>query len=119
LLTLVATAVRWALVDSFRHYCGPYGIAAHTTLAPADTVGTGLLDRGDQTDQREWWNHLHEQIHRLPESEAEVCRLVWFSDLTVVDAATKLGVSRKTAQRRLDRARARLRQAIGDECPPA
>jgi RNA polymerase sigma-70 factor (ECF subfamily) len=56
-------------------------------------------------------------IESLPEDEREVFDLVGIQGVTIPEAATVVGVSQKTVQRRLHRARALLAEQLADLCP--
>jgi RNA polymerase sigma-70 factor (ECF subfamily) len=56
-------------------------------------------------------------IERLPEDEREVFDLVGIQGLTHAEAATVVGVSEKTVQRRLNRARLLLAERLADLRP--
>ena len=56
-------------------------------------------------------------IGELPEDEREVFDLVRIQGMTQVEAAEVLGVSKKTVQRRLDRALLTLSEALDDLRP--
>ena len=58
-----------------------------------------------------------EAIERLPEDEREVFDLVGIQGLTAPEAATVVGASERTVQRRLHRARALLAEHLADLCP--
>ena len=58
-----------------------------------------------------------EAIEGLPEDEREVFDLVGIQGLTHVEAATVVGVSEKTVQRRLNRARLLLAEQLADLRP--
>ena len=60
-----------------------------------------------------------EAIESLPEDEREVFDLVGIQGLTIPGAATVVGVSERTVQRRLHRARALLAEQLADLRPPA
>jgi RNA polymerase sigma-70 factor (ECF subfamily) len=71
------------------------------------------------------WRRMLEVIEGLPEDEREVFDLVGIQELTHAEAAKVIGVSEKTVQRRLNRARlllaerlADLRPATSDEAMP-
>jgi RNA polymerase sigma factor (sigma-70 family) len=57
-------------------------------------------------------------IEGLPEDEREVFELVGIQGLTHAEAATVVGVSQKTVQRRLHEARLLLAERLADLCPP-
>ena len=56
-------------------------------------------------------------IEELPDEEREVFDLVRIQGMTQVEAAEVLGVSKKTVQRRLDRALLILSEALDDLRP--
>src|SRR6516165_2041432 len=56
-------------------------------------------------------------IEGLPEDEREVFDLVGIQGLTHAEAAAVVGVSEKTVQRRLNRARLLLAERLADLCP--
>ena len=58
-----------------------------------------------------------EAIESLPEDEREVFDLVGIQGLTIPEAATVIGVSERTVQRRLHRARALLAEQLADLRP--
>jgi RNA polymerase sigma-70 factor (ECF subfamily) len=58
-------------------------------------------------------------IEGLPEEEREVFELIRIQGLTYPEAATVVGVSVKTVQRRLNRARLLLAEELADLCPGA
>ena len=58
-----------------------------------------------------------EAIEGLPEDEREVFDLVRIQGLTHAEAATVVGVSEKTVQRRLNRARLLLAEQLADLRP--
>jgi RNA polymerase sigma-70 factor (ECF subfamily) len=56
-------------------------------------------------------------IEGLPEDEREVFDLIRIQGLTRAEAAGVVGVSEKTVQRRLNRARLLLAERLADLCP--
>jgi RNA polymerase sigma factor (sigma-70 family) len=56
-------------------------------------------------------------IEGLPEEDREVFELVRIQGLAYAEAAAVVGVSVKTVQRRLNRARLLLAEALADLCP--
>jgi len=56
-------------------------------------------------------------IERLPEDERAIFDLVGIQGLTHAEAAAVVGVSEKTVQRRLNRARLLLAERLADLCP--
>ena len=72
-------------------------------------------DSGLSPDAR----RILEVIEGLPEDEREVFELVGIQGLTHAEAATVVGVSEKTVQRRLSEARLLLAERRADLRPPA
>src|SRR5262245_5244322 len=77
---------------------------------PASSSGSGLT-----MDAR----RMLEAIDGLPDEEREVFDLIRIQGLTYAEAATVVGVSSKTVQRRLNRSRLKLAEQPADICPLA
>jgi RNA polymerase sigma-70 factor (ECF subfamily) len=109
---LASQHTRWQLNDLARRLderpadaaLAESGVAA----APAST-GSSL-----SPDAR----RILEVIEGLPEDEREVFELVGIQGLTQAEAATVVGVSQKTVQRRLHEARLLLAERLADLRPP-
>lgn len=54
-------------------------------------------------------------LRRLPPRQAEIVVLIYFADLSHVDASALMGCSVETARTHLKRAKARLARALGDD----
>jgi RNA polymerase sigma-70 factor (ECF subfamily) len=78
--------------------------------APPSSMGSGLSPDG---------RRMLGAIEGLPESEREVFDLVGIQGLTHPEAAAVVGVSEKTVQRRLNRARLLLAERLADLRPAA
>ena len=76
--------------------------------APPSSTASGLSPDG---------RRILEVIEGLPEDEREVFDLVGIQGLTYAEAATVVGVSEKTVQRRLNRARFLLAERLADLRP--
>ena len=87
------------------------GVLAESGVAalPASTASGLSLDA----------RRILEVIEGLPEDEREVFELVGIQGLTHAEAATVVGVSQKTVQRRLSEARLLLAERLADMRPPA
>ena len=83
--------------------CRKPGVAA-----PPGSTGSGLTPDG---------RRMLEAIEGLPEDEREVFDLVGIQGLTHAEAAAVVGVSEKTVQRRLNRARLLLAERLADLRP--
>ena len=84
-------------------------LAESGVAAPPDSTGSGF-----SPDAR----RILEVIEGLPEDEREVFELVGIQGLTHAEAATVVGVSQKTVQRRLNEARLLLAERLADLRPP-
>jgi RNA polymerase sigma factor (sigma-70 family) len=96
-------------------------LARHLDESP---VPAALTDAGVVAQQSSVESHLSsdgrrilDAIDGLPESEREVFDLVGIQGLTHAEAAMVVGVSAKTVQRRLIRARLLLAERLADLCP--
>src|SRR6516162_11739191 len=104
--------MRWQLNDLARRLDQqPAAILPESGVAaPPDSTGSGLSPDG---------RRMLEAIEGVPEEEREVFDLVGIQGLTHPEAAAVLGVSEKTVQRRLHRARLLLAEQLADLRPAA
>jgi RNA polymerase sigma-70 factor (ECF subfamily) len=103
--------MRWQLNDLARRLDQRQAAAAlpeSGIAAPPASTASGLSPDG---------RRMLGAIERLPEEEREVFDLVGIQGLTHAEAATVVGVSEKTVQRRLNRARLLLAEQLADLCP--
>jgi RNA polymerase sigma-70 factor (ECF subfamily) len=108
---LATQHVRWELNDLARRLderTPPVEAREDAVPAPASS-GSGL-----SLDAR----RMQGVIDGLPEDEREVFELVGIQGLTHAQAATVVGVSQKTVQRRLSEARLLLAERLADLRPP-
>jgi RNA polymerase sigma-70 factor (ECF subfamily) len=103
--------IRWQLIDlAHRLDERPAAAALPESGVAASPASTAS---GLSPDAR----RMLEVIEGLPEDEREVFDLVGIQELTHAEAATVVGVSEKTVQRRLNRARALLAERLADLRP--
>jgi RNA polymerase sigma factor (sigma-70 family) len=111
-LGLAALQMRRALIDLIRKERGRSGkyetpksldIGAGTTSG-----GGGNVPEAPEDVDADWRLELMEAIGRLDDDEREVVDLLFFNDLTQLEAAGLLGVDESTVKRRWARARVRL-----------
>lgn len=103
--------MRWQLNDLARlldNRPHPAALAESGVVAPPVSSDSALSQ-----DAR----RMLEAIDGLPEEEREVFELVRIQGLTYPEAAGIVGVSVKTVQRRLNRARLLLAETLADLCP--
>ena len=109
-LALAGQHMRWELNDLARRLDkqpARVELCDAMAAAPASTR-SGLTPHA---------RRLLEAIEGLPEDEREVFDLVGIQGLTQGEAAEVVGVSEKTVQRRLNRARVLLAERLADLCP--
>jgi RNA polymerase sigma-70 factor (ECF subfamily) len=102
--------MRWQLNDLARLLDQqPVAVELRDGIVPAPaSSGSGITPDG---------RRMLEAIDNLPEDEREVFDLVRLQGLTKAEAANVLGVSAKTVQRRLNRARMLLAEELDDLRP--
>jgi RNA polymerase sigma factor (sigma-70 family) len=109
-LGLAALQMRRALIDLIRKERGRSG--QYETPVSLDigatTGGGGNVPVAQAPEDADWRLELMEAIGRLDEGEREVVDLLFFNDLTQLEAAGLLGVDESTVKRRWARARVRL-----------
>jgi RNA polymerase sigma factor (sigma-70 family) len=108
---LATQHMRWQLNDLARRLDDqptPGALADTNVAAPPPSSGSGL-----SPDAR----RMLEAIEKLPSDEREVFDLVRIQGLTYGESAKVIGVSEKTVQRRLTRARLLLAEELNDLRP--
>ncbi|MDB5348532.1 MAG: fliA 1 [Schlesneria sp.] len=107
---LVNQHIRWQLNDLARRLDEtPVMTELHEGIAAVSVgSGSGITPNG---------RRMFTAIDELPEPEREVFELMRIQELTQAEAAEVLGVSTKTVQRRLIRARLLLAAALADLQP--
>jgi RNA polymerase sigma-70 factor (ECF subfamily) len=103
--------MRWQLNDLARHLdqrAAAAELPEAEVAAPPDSTASGLTPDG---------RRMLEVIEALPEDEREVFDLVGIQGLTHAEVAAVVGVSEKTVQRRLNRARLLLAERLADLRP--
>jgi RNA polymerase sigma-70 factor (ECF subfamily) len=123
---LAAVQIRREMLDLARHHFGPEGAARfHASVSPALPAETTsvLEQRAERADLSHEPSHLaawaefHELAADLPEEIGEVFDLVFYQGLSHAEAASLLGVSKKTVQRRWQEGCVRIHTALGDRLP--
>jgi RNA polymerase sigma-70 factor (ECF subfamily) len=104
--------MRWQLNDLARRLDKQPRAAA---LADSGVAGPPSSSGSDLSHDA---RRMLEAIDGLPEDEREVFELVRLQGLTHAEVATIVGVSEKTVQRRLNRARLLLAEQLADLRPP-
>jgi RNA polymerase sigma-70 factor (ECF subfamily) len=120
-LALGAEQVRRELLDLARHHFGPEGPGANHASPPAPSAGRGPLhDRADLRNEPSalaGWREFHLQVQHLPEPEREVVGLLFYQELSQVEAAAVLGVTVRTVQRRWQSALLMLHKVLKGHWP--
>jgi RNA polymerase sigma-70 factor (ECF subfamily) len=107
---LACQHMRWQLNDLARRLDNQPAVAALPDAGVAAPASTGSCLSPDG-------RRVLGEIENLPEDEREVFDLVGIQGLTQGEAAAVVGVSEKTVQRRLNRARLLLAEQLDDLCP--
>jgi RNA polymerase sigma-70 factor (ECF subfamily) len=105
--------MRWQLNDLARRLDDHPVVAAMPeagVAGPPASTASGLSPNG---------RRMLGAIDGLPEDEREVFDLVGIHGMTQKEAAGVVGISEKTVQRRLNRARLLLAECLADLCPAA
>ena len=108
---LACQHMRWQLNDLARRLDeqpAAAALAESGVAAPPSSSDSCLTPDG---------RRMLEAIESLPEDEREVFDLVGIQGLTIPEAATVIGVSERTVQRRLHQARALLAEQLADLRP--
>jgi RNA polymerase sigma factor (sigma-70 family) len=71
----------------------------------------------DGPDELAMWTEFHERAGALEEELREVFDLIWYHDMTQLEAADLLGVSERTVRYRWQKARLALREALSGHLP--
>jgi RNA polymerase sigma-70 factor (ECF subfamily) len=110
---LATQHMRWQLNDLARRLDeqpAALALAESGVAAPPSSSGSGLTPNG---------RRMLAAIDSLPEVEREVFDLVRIQGLTYGEVAAVIGISEKTVQRRLNRARLLLAEQLADLLPAA
>jgi RNA polymerase sigma-70 factor (ECF subfamily) len=108
---LATQHMRWQLNDLARRLDeqpAAAALAEGSVAAPPSSSGSGLTPNA---------RRMLEAIDGLPEAEREVFDLIRIQGMTYAEAAGVVGVSEKTVQRRLNRARLLLSEQLADLRP--
>jgi RNA polymerase sigma factor for flagellar operon FliA len=84
----------------------------------ADEPDSSIPDPSQVAEAREELSIVRRRMARLPEAEQKLLRLMYFEDLTMLDAAAQLGMSKGWASRLHARALERLRKDVRASSPP-
>jgi RNA polymerase sigma-70 factor (ECF subfamily) len=120
---LATEHIRRELIDLARHYYGPLGPGAnHESTGGATGSNDPLLAAPDAEEgpaALAAWCEFHEQVRKLPTDEREVVDLLFYQELTQVEAAELLQVTVRTVQRRWQSALLKLHALLKDHWPGA
>jgi RNA polymerase sigma-70 factor (ECF subfamily) len=108
---LATLQIRRELLDLAKHYYGPQGEGAHHASFPGGPGAAAVPDRADSSadpSRMAEWCEAHHQVERLPLEEREVFGLLYYQNLTQLEAAAVLNMSRRTVQRHWQQALLKL-----------
>ena len=121
---LASTHMRRELVDLARHHFGPRGEGRHQVSAGGqerdDDPGSPLHDKEDSAEgptTMAAWENYHEKIDRLPEEEKEIFDYLFYQELSQEETARRLGITKRTVQRRWRSAKRNLAELLKGEFP--
>ena len=120
---LASLQIRRELIDLVRHYYGPRGLGArHATEAlRQDTQGQTPQHEPEATTHDPGdiaaWGEFHEHVEQLPDNDREVFELLWYHEVTQVEAAELLQVNRRTVIRRWQSACLQLHEQMKGHLP--
>jgi RNA polymerase sigma-70 factor (ECF subfamily) len=114
---LAATQIRRELIDLARRHYGPHGDAAHHASVDGGVTllgGSPPAADDDTHDPRRLaeWTDFHRKVEALPDPERAVADLLYYQGLSQDEAAGLLGVDVRTVQRRWQKARLALHEAL-------
>lgn len=121
-IRFASVLIRRELIDLSRHYQGPHGLGANQakSVARTDSYSTDRFNPGTDTHEPQQlaaWTEFHQKIELLDEEERAMFDLLWYQELTQVDAAAILGISERTVQRRWQQARIHLHELLEGNLP--
>jgi RNA polymerase sigma-70 factor (ECF subfamily) len=122
---LAALNIRRELQDLAKHYYGPRGVGAnHATAAwsvardaDSNQPAYEAAEEGEDPANLAAWTEFHAQVGRLPDDERAVFDLLWYQELSQVEAAALLSISPRTLKRRWASARLRLHELLAGVLP--
>lgn len=120
-LGLAALQLRRELCDMTRHYYGANGHGTHQVpsghkltpfldVAECQEAGNSSLD----PEKLARWTEFHAVVETLPEEERQVVDLLWYHELSQVEAAKLMQVSERQLRRYWQSARLMLQKRLGD-----
>ncbi len=115
LMRLAARDIRCVLLDLARHYGGPAAIwkrVSHRTTH-SDLLREGPPDESNESMALSFWTEFHQCVQNLPDDLQRVVDLIWYHELTQIEAAEVLQVSERTVQRHWRQACIQLHSALG------
>lgn len=108
---LATLQIRRELTDLTRRYFGPEGLGTNYESGIANEASaSSSCDPKSLID----WTEFHSQVEQLPTDDREVFDLIYYQGLSQDDAATVLGISLRTLQRRWQNARLVMRVTLDE-----
>lgn len=112
---IAALQIRRELHDLARQYFGPEGWGVrHSVNVSNDgrSNGYGSDDSGQLPWRLAQWTEFHAAVERLPDEERLAFELIWYHELSHVEAATVMDVSDRQIRRYWTAARLRLQKLL-------
>lgn len=115
--SLASLQIRRELMDLKRKHHGPEGVGAHhasVARSGDSSAGAGPEAKGRERSPQTIaeWGELHGLVNQLEPELRDVVDLLWYQGLEQEEAASLLGVSSKTVNRRWREARIRLGELL-------
>jgi DNA-directed RNA polymerase specialized sigma24 family protein len=112
---IAALQIRRELQDLARHYFGPNGWGVRHAVhgqCVGQLNGGAADDSGQLPLRLAQWTEFHTAVESLPAEERQAFELIWYHELTQVEAATVMEISDRQLRRYWAAARLRLQRQI-------
>ena len=118
---IAALQIRREVIDLSRRHNGRRSFALGE-YADSDARASAISDLSDPTDGPLTlieWGEFHSSIEKLPEKQREVFDLLYYNGLSQEEAATVLGIDKRSVKRRWRSAKLALFEAMDGRRPGA
>lgn len=121
---LATQHMRWELINLARHHYGPHGDGRHhlsddelPDASKGKRIRKGEMDEGEGPSTLAEWANFHEKIKELPPDEQAVFNLLYYHEMSQEETARRVGVDKRTVQRRWRSAKLNLAKLLRGEIP--